>query len=177
MASLLHTDVGNVALWGLASNRLQAVTELGGTQGHLRRQCINVDAVGLYLFGYDVHGTSKEVLVASREFLLFVGTRILISLAQLVERHGNFIQTTALKCRATALHYHQHDGHCQQRYADDDNDSARMAGFSVFISQFGVAEFGIVASQQVGCSIVVERVLQQVKAFKFQPRTIGTDGP
>ena len=177
MASLLHANVSSVTLWGLASNRLQTIAELGSTQSHLRRQCINVDAVGLYLFGYDVHGTSKEVLVASREFLLFVGTRILISLAQLVERHGNFIQTTALKCRATALHHQQYDGHSQQRCAYHEDDGARMAGFSVFISQFGVAEFGIVASQQVGCSIVVERVLQQVKAFKLQSRTIGANGP
>ncbi len=47
----------------------------------------------------------------------------------------------------------------------------------VLFSQAGVAKLGIVASQQVGSTVVVERVFQQVEAFKFQSGTVGTDGP
>ena len=66
MACLLHADVGDIALWCFAGNLLKVVTELGGAQCHLRCQCIHVHAVSLYLLGYEVDGTGKEVLIAGR---------------------------------------------------------------------------------------------------------------
>ena len=49
--------------------------------------------------------------------------------------------------------------------------------FGIFFSQLGIAKLGIVARQQVGSPMIVERVLQQFKPFKLQSGAIGADGP
>lgn len=81
LACLLHADIRDVALRGLTCDCFQAVTELGGTHCHLRGKRIHIDTAGLYLLGYEVHGTGQEVLVTGREFLLSVGSPVLVSLA------------------------------------------------------------------------------------------------
>ena len=83
MASLLHADVSDIALWGLAGNGRESPAELRGAHGQFTGQLIHIDTIGFYLIGNDSHRLGEELLVLLRQLMNFGNFLLLPPVLQL----------------------------------------------------------------------------------------------